>query len=73
MPKYKRVSTLAIHEKMLGEEHPDTDISYNNLAKVYASQGRNEIAVNYFCLAFNVCFRKLGADQPHTKILCKKI
>ncbi len=35
---------LAIREKVLGAEHPDTALSFNNLAALYRSQGKYEQA-----------------------------
>ncbi len=33
------LKTLKINEKILGEEHPSTAISYNNLAGIYETMG----------------------------------
>jgi tetratricopeptide (TPR) repeat protein len=35
---------LAIQEKALGPEHPNTVTNLNNLAELYRAQGRNEEA-----------------------------
>jgi tetratricopeptide (TPR) repeat protein len=41
-PLYQR--TLAIREKLLGPEHPDTATSLNNLTELYRTQGKYEQA-----------------------------
>ena len=41
-PLYQRA--LAIRERVLGAEHPDTASSLNNLAILYAKQGKYEKA-----------------------------
>ena len=60
---------LAIRERVLGEEHPDTATSYNNLAGVYASQGNNKEALSNYLKAYRVCLLRLGKKHPNTKIV----
>jgi tetratricopeptide (TPR) repeat protein len=38
------LKALKIHQKVLGEEHPSTATSYNNLAELYKSMGTYEKA-----------------------------
>lgn len=56
---------------MLGEEHPDTATSYNNLAGLYYDQGRYEIAITYSYKAFKILVSKLGMNYPNTQIVYK--
>ena len=58
---------------MLGEEHPDTAASYNNLAGVYFRQRKYELALSYFIKAYKVFISKIGFRHPHTKILHQNI
>ena len=60
---------LKISERVLGEEHPDTATSYNNLAGVYASQGNNKEALSNYLKAYRVCLLRLGKKHPNTKIV----
>ena len=43
--------SLQIKERVLGEAHPDTIMSYNNLAGVFAP-GDNKRALSYFLKAY---------------------
>ncbi|MDL2270127.1 tetratricopeptide repeat protein, partial [Desulfosarcina sp. OttesenSCG-928-A07] len=43
---YKK--SLAIREKHLGPDHPDTGTSYNNIGSVYESQGEYEKALEWY-------------------------
>ncbi len=60
---------LGIRERVLGEEHPDTATSYNNLAGVYESQGKYKGAISYYIKAYNVFLHKLGVNHPNTQIV----
>ncbi len=57
---------LAIRERVLGEEHPDTAASYNNLAGVYASQGEYGKAEVLYKKALAIRERVLGEEHPDT-------
>ncbi|MEM1367718.1 MAG: tetratricopeptide repeat protein [Cyanobacteria bacterium P01_H01_bin.15] len=50
----------------LGEDHPDTATSYNNLAALYELQGRYEKAEPLFQKALALTQRLLGEDHPST-------
>jgi tetratricopeptide (TPR) repeat protein len=63
-PLHKRA--LAICEKALGAEHPDTASSLNNLAALYYSQGRYEEAEPLLKRALAICEKALGAEHPDT-------
>ena len=57
---------LEIRKRVLGEEHPDTAASYNNLASVYASQGEYEKAEGLYGKALGICERVLGEEYLGT-------
>ena len=57
---------LAISERVLGEEHPDTATGYNNLAYVYASQGEYGKAEVLYKKALAISERVLGEEHPST-------
>ncbi len=63
-PLYKRA--LAIYEKKLGPDHPDTGISLNNLAGLYKNQGRYAEAEPLYKRALAIDEKKLGPDHPDT-------
>ena len=64
-PLYQRA--LAIRERVLGAEHPDTAASLNNLATLYDNQGKYEQAEALYQRALAINERVLGAEHPHTK------
>ncbi len=53
---------------MLGEEHPDTAIGYNNLAGVYKSQGKYREAEELYEKSLRIRERVLGEEHPDTAI-----
>ncbi len=57
---------LAISERVLGEEHPSTATSYNNLAYVYESQGEYGKAEGLYEKALAIRERVLGEEHPDT-------
>jgi tetratricopeptide (TPR) repeat protein len=57
---------LAIREKVLGAEHPDTATSLNNLALLLKSQGDHEAARLLFERALAINEKGLGAEHPRT-------
>ncbi len=57
---------LLIREKVLGEEHPSTAISYNNLAMVYDSQGKYKEAEELYKKILLVNEKVLGEEHPDT-------
>ena len=65
--------SLRISKRVLGEEHPDTAINYNNLAGVYRSQGEYKIALSHCFKAYKVLMRKLGINHPNTQIVYKNM
>lgn len=66
-PYYERA--LAINEKVLGAEHPDTARSLNNLGGLLDSQGDYTGARGYYERALAVLGRRLGPDHPNTKLV----
>jgi len=58
---------LAIHERVLGPEHPDTAQSLNNLAILYHNQGKDEQAEPLYQRALAIYERMLGPEHPYTK------
>jgi len=50
----------------LGENHPSTATSYNNLAGLYESMGRYEEAEQMYQLALRICEHTLGVGHPDT-------
>ena len=54
---------------MLGEEHPDTATSYNNLAGVYASEGEYKRALIFYRKSYNILLLKFGQNHPYTQIV----
>ncbi|MBX0329920.1 tetratricopeptide repeat protein [Oscillochloris sp. ZM17-4] len=57
---------LAISERVLGAEHPDTATSLNNLAGLYRAQGNYEAARPLYERALALRERVLGAEHPQT-------
>ncbi len=57
---------LEISERVLGEEHPDTAASYNNLAGVHARQGEYGKAERLYEKAIEIRERVLGEEHPDT-------
>ncbi len=59
---------LAAVRDRLGEEHPDTASSLNDLAFLYYSQGRYEEAEPLYLKALEIDKRVLGEEHPDTAI-----
>ncbi len=57
---------LAIDEKHLGPNHPDTASSLNNLAVLYSDQGKYEQAESLHQRALAIREQRLGPDHPKT-------
>ena len=57
---------LAIREKVLGPDHPDTARSLNNLAKVYEYQGHYKQAEPLYKRALGIHEKALGPNHPDT-------
>ncbi len=59
------LKALNIIEKILGEEHPYTATSYNNLAVYYYGQEDFERAYNFIKRAVEVRSKVLPSNHPH--------
>ncbi len=59
-------SLLAMCERVLGPEHPDTLSTINNLAALYQVQGKYEQAEPLYQRALTTFERVLGANHPNT-------
>ena len=57
---------LAIRLKALGEEHPDTATSYNNLAETLRAQGKYAEAEAMHRRALAIYLKALGEGHPDT-------
>ena len=57
---------LAIRERVLGTEHPDTAATYNNMANVYYYQGDYSKALEYYGKDLAISERVLGFEHPST-------
>jgi tetratricopeptide (TPR) repeat protein len=66
-PLYERA--LAISEKALGAEHPDTGTSLNNLAGLLRAQGDYAGAKPLYERALAIREKALGAEHRSTKII----
>ena len=69
-PPCKRA--LAIREKTLGPDHPDTAQSLNTLAEVYGEQGQYAEATRLLKRALAIHEKTLGPDHPITT-LCREM
>ena len=57
---------MAIRLKVLGEDHPDTAKSYNNLAVNLNAQGKYGAAEPLYQKALAIWLKVLGEDHPYT-------
>ncbi|MBP1468758.1 tetratricopeptide repeat protein, partial [Candidatus Chloroploca sp. M-50] len=57
---------LAIRERVLGPEHPDTALSLNNLASLHQTQGNYDAARPLYERALAISERVLGPEHPNT-------
>ena len=60
---------IRINERVFGEEHSNTVISYNNLAGVYAAQGECKRALIFYRKSYNILLLKFGQNHPDTQIV----
>ena len=64
LPLYEKA--LKIDQNVLGEEHPDTATSYNNLAGLYESMGEYTKALPLYEKALKTRQNVLGEEHPDT-------
>ena len=57
---------LAIKEKILGADHPDTGLACNNLGVLMQSQRRDAAARELFARALAIFRAALGDEHPKT-------
>jgi tetratricopeptide (TPR) repeat protein len=62
-------STLEIRKSELGDRHPDTAASLNNLAVLYRSMGQYDRALPLYEAAVSLFEELLGHDHPNTKVV----
>jgi len=61
-------SALGLYRKLLGEEHPSTAMTVNNMANVYSSQGRYDLALEAYGSALEVQIKTLGEGHPNVAL-----
>jgi len=59
-------NALAIYEKILGPDHPDTALSLNNLGVLLQGQGKFTEAQPYYARALAIWEKVLGPDHSNT-------
>lgn len=64
---------LAIREKVLGLEHPDTASCYNNIGGVYRHQKKYTEALTYYFKTLDICKKEYGLEHPHTAVTYNNI
>lgn len=64
---YNKCKTICL--KRLGEKHPDTAISFNNIGEVYHERGEYDKALDYFNKATAIREKIFGKDHPDTAML----
>ena len=57
---------LALAQRTLGPDHPDTAGAMNNLASLLESQGNYTEAEPLYRRSLEICEKKLGPTDPHT-------
>ncbi len=62
--QYKK--SVELSEKVLGNEHPDTATTYNNLASVYYHKGDYTKALEWHHKALTICEKVMGKEHPNT-------
>ena len=63
-PALRMSSTLAIHEKVLGPEHPDVARVLGDLAVLYGYQGRYAEAESVLLRSLEITEAVLGPEHP---------
>ena len=56
-----------IYEKLLGTDHPDTALQYDNLGFIYGELGDLNKSAEYYRKALNVYEKVYGSEHPNTK------
>jgi len=71
IPLAKRA--LAIHEKLLGKEHPDLSTSLNNLALLYDSRGSYAEAESLYLRSLAIDEKVLGKEHPEVATILSNL
>jgi CHAT domain-containing protein/Tfp pilus assembly protein PilF len=66
-------TALAIFRKVLGEEHPDTALSYNNVAYNLNAQGKHAEAEPLFRTALAIRRKVRGEEHPDTALFYNNV
>ena len=61
------IKAWEIKKDVLGENHPDTAISYNNIGVVYYNLGDYDKALEYYNKALEIRKAVLGESHPFTQ------
>lgn len=64
---------IAIGEKSLGGDHPNTAARYNNLAGLLKTTGRYDEAEPLYRKALAIMTSTLGTEHPHTKTVANNL
>jgi hypothetical protein len=62
------IQALKIQQQKLGENHPETVISLDNLASLYCLQQRYSEAERTYLQVLRAMLKTLGEDHPETQI-----
>jgi len=65
--------TLAIQEKVLGDGHPDTTVTYNNIANIYENQGDYAKALEWCQNNLEICEKVFGVEHLNTASIYNNI
>jgi len=57
---------LAIHEEIIGKEHPNTATTYHNIASAYSALGNYPAALEWYWKALAIQVKVLGKEHPNT-------
>ena len=64
---------LEIKEKLLGKEHPDIAVLYNNIAQLYSDLSDYSKAYNYYEKALVIKEKVFGKEHPTTKYVLNEL
>jgi tetratricopeptide (TPR) repeat protein len=59
---------LTVEVKALGEGHPVTALSYNNIGRILYTMGDLDAALNIYIKSNKVCEKAYGHDHHYTKL-----
>ncbi|MDR3194770.1 MAG: tetratricopeptide repeat protein [Tannerella sp.] len=67
------LKAIAIREKVLEEDDPDTATTCNHIATVYYNQSMNEKALEWYSRAFTIREKGLGYEHRSTATACNNV